>query len=58
MWWDSQNLDKPLVGLDGTRWFFRIWHGTVDALAFQTRIGRYIRQAAWCGGPSFPGTES
>jgi hypothetical protein len=30
MWWDGQNLDQSLVGSGGTRWFFRVWDGTVD----------------------------
>jgi hypothetical protein len=35
MWRDGQNLDKPLAGPDGTRWFFRVWHGTVGGVHCQ-----------------------
>jgi len=35
MWWDGQNLDKPLDGPDGIRWFFRVWHGTVEGVHCQ-----------------------
>ena len=35
MWWDGQNLDRPHAGPDGTRWFFRVWHGTIDGVHCQ-----------------------
>ena len=35
MWWDGQNLDKTLAGPDGTRWLFRVWHGTVEGVYCQ-----------------------
>lgn len=30
MWWKSQNLDKPIEGLGGSLWHFRVWHNVVD----------------------------
>lgn len=35
MWWDGQNLDKPLVGPDGAKWSFRVWHGTIEGVHCQ-----------------------
>jgi hypothetical protein len=35
MWWNGQNLDKPLTGPDGRNWHFRIWQGTVDGVLVQ-----------------------
>ena len=30
MWWNGQNLNKPVTGKDGKEWHFRVWHDHVD----------------------------
>ncbi len=30
MWWNGQNIDKPLPGKNGELWHFRVWHGEED----------------------------
>jgi hypothetical protein len=35
MWWRGQNLDKPIVGPDGVRWHFRVWHDYEEGIYVQ-----------------------
>ncbi len=35
MWWNGQNLDKPVTGKDGTVWHFRVWHDQVNGVYTQ-----------------------
>jgi hypothetical protein len=34
-WWTGQNLDRPIVGPDGTTWHFLVCHGPVDGVHTQ-----------------------
>jgi hypothetical protein len=35
MWWTGQNLERPLLDVDGRRWHFRVWHDFVDGVYTQ-----------------------
>ena len=35
MWWNGQNIDKPLPGRNGELWHFRVWHGEEDGVYLQ-----------------------
>jgi hypothetical protein len=34
-WWRGQNLDKPIVGQDGIKWHFLVWHDSVEGIRTQ-----------------------
>jgi hypothetical protein len=34
-WWRGQNLDRPIVGPDGTVWHFRVWAGHIGGILSQ-----------------------
>lgn len=35
MWWNGQNLKKPVSDSSGHIWHFRVWHDRVDGVDIQ-----------------------
>jgi hypothetical protein len=35
VWWRGQNLDKPVIGPDSTKWYFLVWSGSIDSVRIQ-----------------------
>jgi hypothetical protein len=35
MWWNGQNLDKPIYDKKGRAWHFRVWHDFIEGVYIQ-----------------------
>jgi uncharacterized NAD(P)/FAD-binding protein YdhS len=35
MWWNGQNLEKPVTDKKGHVWHFRVWHDHLDGIYMQ-----------------------
>ena len=57
MWWKSQNLDKPVQGLHGSIWHFRVSHGRLgDTYTEHVYFWDEPRQITGCA--EFPADQS
>jgi hypothetical protein len=54
MWWYDQ---KPLTGPDSTRWYFQVWHGSIDGECCQ-RLFFWDEAKSETGLMEFRGSES
>lgn len=57
MWWNGQNLEKPIKGVDGLLWHFRVWHDHIFGVYTQ-RIFFWDEERKNTGFAEFAGDQT
>jgi hypothetical protein len=57
VWWNSQNLDRPIKTRDGSTWHFRVWHGSEEG-NYRQRLFFWDEQKKNCGLAEFAADQT
>lgn len=57
MWWNRQDLDRPVKARDGSVWHFRVWHGSEEG-GYRQRVFFWDDEKRTCGCAEFTADQT